>query len=349
MIHRHKFVNRDQFLAQRNELHGRGNPKLFRLGASDIPTIYRIGDRVGLNEYVSPTVFFFDCCDFAVRENVSTPEMTRGNIQEPVIYSEYWRLFDPEHPTEEAWLANWNGPRTKFRSAMNLRSTIINDKYDWICVTPDYIINKNPYTPKGPLELKSPSSRANDKYEAGIATQYIIQNHVQMLVLGFNYGELFAVTDATHPILYQLEQKDNIKEAIIESSREFVELVLKGKKIVYSKKGGYDYKLQKLSEIGPKDDGNPLFTEFLKERHKPENAKATLQGTGEQLDIVVQFLREKRDLKPTMSRILELENKIRMFFKEGVGYIEWPDLGRIGWVEKFNVPKDLLDKFEAAQ
>lgn len=344
MIQRFKFKGRAEFLAQRDRLRGKGDPKVFRIGASEVPTIYSNGEKTGLNEYVSPTVFFFECCDFVVKENINTPEMTRGHIQESVIYEEYWRYINPEAPTTEDWLANWHGPRHVFRAARAPMSSFINDKYPWFYNTPDYIICKNPFTKRGPLEVKSPSARANEKYESGIATQYIIQNHVQMLGLGYDYGELFAVTDATYPQLYQFEMKDNIRENIIESSRKFVELVLKGKKIVYSKRGGYDYKLQKLSEIGPKDDGNPLYTDFLKEKHKPENAKATIQGDEYQLSVVADYLRAKKLLEPEKQRILALENRIREFFKEGVGYIEWPDIGRIGWVEKFNVPAKLLEK-----
>lgn len=345
MIQRHKFKGRAEFLANRDRLRGKGDPKNFRIGASEIPTIYDNGEKKGLNEYVSPTVFFFECCDFVLKEPFNSLEMTRGTIQEHVIYREYWRHLNPENPTPEAWLENWHSQgRLIYRTAVAPSASFINDKYPWFYCTPDYIIRKNAFTKRGPLEVKSPSSRANEKYEAGIATQYIIQNHVQMLGLGFDYGELFAVTDATYPQLYQFEMKDVIKENIIESSRKFVELVLKGKKIVYSKRGGYDYKLQKLSEIGPQDDGNPLYTDFLKEKHKPENAKATNQGDEYQLAVVGDFLRAKEGLKPEQQRILALENKIRGFFTTGVGYIEWPDIGRIGWVEKFNVPSKLLEK-----
>lgn len=344
MIKRYPFKSHAEFLSIRRKLQGKGDPNTFRIGASDVATIYSNGKKMGLNEYVSPTVFFYDCCEYRKKEDVHSLEMTRGHIQESVIYNQYWRHFNPEDPSKEAFLENWHGAKRIFRKATRASAIYVNDKLPWLFATPDYIIQKNEFTRRGPLELKSPSSRANDKYEAGIATQYIIQTHDQMLVLGYDYAELFAVTDATYPELYQFERNPGIEKNIIESTQDFHQRVLRGKKIVYSNMGAIE-KEQALSELAPEDNGDKLYTDYLKEKHRPENAKATNLGDESQLRLVISYLKEKEKQATKAQAILKKENKIREWFHDGVGYIEWPEFNvKIGWIEKLNIPKKILQE-----
>jgi hypothetical protein len=108
---------------------------------------------------------------------------------------------------------------------------------------------------------------------------------------------------------------------------------------------GYDEKNQALSELAPPDDGNPLYTDYLKERHKPENAKLVAKGTPEQLDYVVAYLTQKESIKDQDKTLLEKENKIREWFTQGVGTIEWEGMDvKISWVEKLTIPKSILTK-----
>lgn len=348
-IQRFKYKSYEEFLAIRRELQGVGKKDVFRLGASDVATVYSNGEKIGLNEYSSPTVFFYRCCEFAPQDVAPTLEMFRGSTQEALIYERYWKYFSPEHPTKEFFLENVTGPKQIFRKATKVHHTIMNDKYPWLFASLDYYIQKNPYTKRGPLELKSPSSRANEKYEAGIATSYVIQVHNQMMLTQSDYCELFAVVDATYPELYPFNENTGIQKNIIESSKDFVDRVLAGKKIVYSNKSQLQ-KEQLLAKLAPDDHGNPLYTDYLKEKHKPENAKATVQGTGDQLELVCSYLRQKALIKSMTENsedcLLEKENKIREFFQGDVGYVEWPDLGKISWVDRLNIPKKILERVD---
>lgn len=340
-IQKFPYKTHSEFLALRAELQGKGKKDLFRIGASDVPTIYRQRDGlIGLNEYSSPTVFFYEKCGFFEKMQIDTLEMTRGSIQESVIYNNYWRYLDPEHPTNEAFLENFHGNKTIFRTARRGSAIFINPKYPWLAVSPDYIMSK---PEQGPLELKSPSSRANEKYEAGISRAYVIQTHVQMLVLDKQYAELFAVTDATYPQLYQYHRDPEIDELILESSLDFHNRVLEGKKIMATRMSR-DEKEQALSEYAPEDHGDPLYTRYLKDKHKPENAKLTLQGNSDQLELTIEYLQLKEAIKADNTSLLEKENKMREWFVPGVGAIEWPDIGKISWVEKFTVPSSILKR-----
>ncbi len=215
MIQKIKYKDHQEFLFIRKELQGVGKKDVFRLGASDIATVYNNGKKIGLNEYVSPTVFFYHCCEFHPREVPHSLEMTRGTILEPVIYENYWKHLDPEHPTKEAFLENFHGDKRIFRTARKINYTAVNSKYPWLFASQDYFINKNSFTKRGPLELKSPSSRACEKYEANIPTMYVIQNHDQMMITESDYGELFAVVDATYPEIFQFGTDEVINKNII--------------------------------------------------------------------------------------------------------------------------------------
>lgn len=345
MIQKYSYSSYEEFLKIRRRLQGVGKKGIFRLGASDVATVYGTGERSGLNEYTSPTVFFYESCGFTKRDLPATIVMVRGQIQESVIYNNYWKHFPPDCPTQEGFLDNHNGERRTFRKAIKANAIFYNDKYPWLFASPDYIISKNKYTKTGILELKSPSSRANEKYEAGISTAYVIQVHDQMLIMGYNYGELFAVTDATYPEMYQFNKNDGIQKNIIDSTHEFYKKVLAGKKIVYSQMPQLE-KEQALAEIAPPDNGDPLYTDYLKDKHKPKNAKQTVPGDGFQLGLVTEYLTQKATIKTESESLLEKENKIREWFTGNIGYIEWPDLGKISWVEKLTIPKTILTKIE---
>lgn len=344
MIKKYPYKSHKEFLELRRHLQGRDTNDQYRIGGSNIATIYSNGDKIGANEYASPTVFFFSECGFHVREDIQSLPMSRGNVQEPVIFENYWKLTDPEHPVPEAWLNNFHGEKIEYRTAKKANAIYVNDKYPWIAVSPDYIFPMSKYNPRGVLELKSPTSRAIEKWEAGTPVAYVVQTYAQMLVLGLGYGELFQVVDATEPQLFQFHENKGIEKNIIDSSKDFVERVLAGKKIVY----GIGTELQKeqaLAKLAPVDDGSPFYTQFLKERHKPENAKATVPGTGEQLELVLKYLRQKAKIGVADRSLLRKENIIRGWFSGGIGSIDFGDLGKIGWVDKLSVNKNILKKY----
>lgn len=339
---RHKYRNYTEFLALRRKLQGVGDKNTFRLGASDVAKVYSSGDKIGLDEYTSPTVFFYECCDFYSKPIVPNLDMHRGKVQEQLIYKEYWRYFNPLDPTPDAYLDNYHGDKKVFRKAQKCGYILTNELYPWLFISMDYKIQKSKYSPAGPLELKSTSWRANQKYEADISPSYVIQNHAQMMVSNSEYGELFDVENATTPKLYSFTRSETIEKNIIESTKDFVDRVLKGKKIVHSNMPALE-KEQALAEIAPPDDGSPLYTEFLKERHKPENAKVTITGTDEQLEIAVEYLRLGSEIKTLTQKKDEKENKIREFFRDtNIGTIEFP-VGKINWFEKLSVQPKILE------
>lgn len=336
---KYKYKSYPEFLALRKKLQGQGDPNTFRIGGSDIGVV------MGVDDYRSATVFFYEACEFVQKEDIKKMEMHRGKVQEPIMKDEYWKYVNPEDPTDEAYLENYYGKRKTFRKASRCNAIILNQKYPYLFVTPDYLIPKNQYHDRGVLEMKSPTWRASEKYEAGIATSYIAQCHMQMLVLDLNYGEIFAVEDATYIKMLQFnEVSDTIKKHMLDKSVDFHDRVLRGKKIVYDNTLSQLEKEQRLAMIAPEDDRPELYKEFLKEKHRPENAKAHIPGSAEQLQKVINYLMQKEGISDQTKDLLKLENEIRGWFMADIGYIEWEGVGAISYIDKFNVPKRILQK-----
>lgn len=343
MIKKYPYKTRAEFLKARRLLQGVGQRDIFRLGASEVGNIYNIegSDKVGLNEYCSPTVFFYNSCELFPYSPTPTLEMIRGSIQESVIYNKYWKYFNPENPTADAFIDNYYGDQKVYRKAIKSNGIVINDKYPNLFASLDYRIVKNNTSLSGPLELKSLSWRVCEKYAAGIPTANVVQIHNQIMIMEDEYGELFNVLDATTPQLYQFGRSENIEQNIHRSTKDFIERVLAAKKIVYSRKSQLR-KEQEVGKLAPVDDGHSLYTEFLKERHKPENTKLIASGTPEQFKVVVEYLKLKKRLKANSKNLLQKENEIRSWYTKGIGGFEWPDFGQITWKEKFNCDIKLL-------
>jgi len=336
-IQKHKYKDRKTFLALRAKIQGQGDPNVFRLGGSDIAKV------IGVDEYKSTKVFFYECVEFERREDMRRPELHRGVVQEKVIHDAYWRYINPKDPSDDAYLANVYGPAKVFRQGKKANEILINEKYPWLFVSPDYTFPKNKFTKRGVLEIKSPTYRACAKYEAGIATSYVAQTYMQMIVAGFDYGELMALVDCTTISLFVFDTiPPGIKEEIITKSKIFCEKVIEGKKITYNNTLSDLEKQQLLDAICPEEENPELYKEFLKEKHRPENAKASVEGNGEQLQTVISYLMGKEEIKGLTKENIKLENEIREYFHDGIGYIDFGGGNKMSYVDKLNVPARIL-------
>jgi predicted phage-related endonuclease len=333
-ISKYPYSGHSEFLQKREELSGKGQKDLFRLGASEI------GAVLGLSDWKSPTVFFYEACEFVPKPKIMTLDMHRGIIQEPIIYSEYWRFINPNDPSSDSYLQNYHGERKIYRTATKSDAIYINQDYPWLFASPDYNVDDD----KGLLDCKSNKKFIADKYESGISQEYVVQGQDQLICTGRSYVDFLCVLDATEPRLFTFERNQDLIDYILSDTKKFVDLVLEGKKIVYSDLS-YEEKEIELAIIAPEDEGTLSYHKFLKDKHKPENALLEVDGSQEQLDIVVQFLTMKEQFEKPL---LKLDNNIREMFPSGVGTINFgEDVGKISWKEKLNVPKGILKKINA--
>jgi hypothetical protein len=337
-IQRFSYSSYEEFLKIRHKLSGKGQPDVFRLGASDI------GMVLGLNEFRSTIASFYEHCDYVPNRFQPTLDTHRGQIQEPVAYEFYWKYIDPANPDPEAYLANWYGPKKVYRTATKSNTIYLNEAYPHVFCSPDYEIDKNEHKEgNGVLEIKCPRAFVSSKYEAGISAEYVAQVQFQMFVGDFDYAEILSLEDATNPNLFFFDLIKESKERMLQTTREYQERVLAGKRIVYSNLSDQE-KEQQLMDLAPDESNDGKYSEFLKFWHRAENHKEDVPGTEEQLDIVCDYLREKEH----EAAALKLENQIREFFSGGVGRIDFgKDIGAISYRSKINIPKSILKNVEA--
>lgn len=336
-IQKFKYNSYKEFLVIRELLSGKGTPRTWRCGASSVAAI------LNQSQYKDSFQFFYEACDYWSAPHMLRPETHRGQVQETMIYNEYWKYINPDDPSFESYVNNWHGEKKVYRKAVNEKHIYFNPKYPFSYASPDFSILKNPYSKNGALELKSPTSRAIEKYEAGIPREYEIQIQQQMMIMNKKYGEVFMLRDSTYPELFCYEPDKILQEQIESETHDFHSLVMAGKEIVYSNMS-FEEKEQALGEIAPEPTGLEGTTAFLKEHHKPENAKVSVDGTDEQLQTVLDYLVAKKEIKDLGEVNLQLENKIRSWFTGLIGVISFGPGIDISYKTKLNIPMRILDK-----
>lgn len=325
-----------EFLSIREKLKGIGQRDVFRLGASDIGLI------LGLNEWRSTIAAFYEHCEYVPNRFQPTLDTHRGHVLEAVAYEQYWKYMDPESPDTDTYLKNFYGEKKVFRTARKSNTIYLNPAHDHVFASPDYEFVTDDGLP-GVLEIKCPRGFVAQKYEAGLPAEYVAQVQFQLFVGGFQVAEVLSLEDATVPNLFFFELIKESKERMLETTYEYVQKVLAGKKISYSKMNVSE-KEQAMAELAPEETNHPKYSEFLKEWHKPENAKTEADGSEEQLDIVCDYLRAKE----WEGTAIMLENQIREWFTGGIGVINFgKHIGRISWRSKISVPKSILKNVEA--
>lgn len=330
--------DRNEWLAKRDLCQGRGLHNVFRAGGSDIGAI------IGVDEYTTPLEAFYKACEYVPTTRLMKPETMRGHILEPVIYQNYYRHWDPEFPTAEQMVRNYYEGKV-FRKAQRINSIILNPEHPNLFANVDYFIQKNKYTKKGVLELKSLTKYSTDKYEGGLAPTYIYQIYSYMLTTKAEYGELFALKDATYPEIYPFESNDMIFNQIITRLEEFSAKVLQVKKVKYTC-SQEEYEAC-LHELEPPVDETPAWFDFLKEQYKKRYQEVAMQGTDQQLDLVIDYLEAKEAMKPLEANIQLKKNQImNEFIKNECATIDFGNLGKVSYFDKFNVPASILKKYK---
>lgn len=337
----HPYNSYPEFVELRKKLSGAGQKDVFRVGASDI------GSILGLNEYKDKCSFFYEACEFVPPPEFRSLDAIRGQIQESIIKEEYWRYLDPADPSSDAFLDNYLGNKTKYRDAHKGNAIYTNADYPWLFVSPDYLIEDG----LGLVECKSYKAYVLDKYVEGIPRTATVQCQSQLMGTGRQYVELMAVIDATIPKMVRFDINTPLQNWIEINAKEFIDKVLEGKKIVYDPTLSEDEKALKLMLIQPEDEGYPTYSQFLKDWHKPENAKDTVDGPQELLEEVIDYLQIREEEGEVESRKLKRENSIREWFRgNDVGRFDFgSDIGSISYGKKLSVPKAILERVRKQQ
>lgn len=326
-MNRNLITTKTEGMSNRDWLHFRTRG----LGASDI------GAVLGFSEYCSPMQKFDEKITLTPKPRFENLSMFLGKQAEEKN-AEMWEYWDG---SIEGMISNYYSGN-KVRRCRKINAYVQNPKYDWLFVSLDRIINKHTIKGKsfgeGALELKNLSSYEVQKWEEGIPTSYLLQVQTQMLVCGFEYGELAIKQDDRNYNVYPFEKNKAICEQIIDQTHDFWHgKVIPARKIqtqIFHAKQNYNQRLVEelegqLQQLEPEPDGTDSVSDFLSYKYK-KGLAGERTGSLEDLKWGRIHAEKKEALKVVQTQLLEAENKIKNSMKD-VEVLNFGNDGKIYW------------------
>ena len=256
-----------------------------KVGGSDTSTL------LGLNEYKSPIVMFYQAVNFKASNTNYNEIMFHGKHLESYV-ADMWQYFDG---TEEGLIMN-HSTGNKINKATRVNAIIENTKYPFIFANIDRLISKHAVLgkKKGVLEIKTISSYASDKYISGIPPGYLIQLQTYMLILGLSYGEIAYLKDGRKLGIQTFEADKSIQDEVISKTKDFYSKVQQANAALELNKGATDdEKLLILAEYEPEVDSTDSYNDYITDRHKNKQNDKVIEGNQEQLSWAEEFQRWK--------------------------------------------------------
>lgn len=299
------------------------------------------GAVLGLSEYESPLSIFYEKSSLITKTKPENLPMFFGKNSEDFI-ANFWEYWDGD---DQTMIANFNAGR-KVRKCQNVNGYIQNPKWKWLFVSLDRKINKNTFHGKqfgeGCLELKNMSGFEVQKWEFGIPSNYLIQVQTQMLVCGFEYGELCILQDGRKLVVHQFEFNKEIGDAIVEKTNEFWQKVEAGRQLktqIFEAKKNFNLRLveeleAKFIELEPPIDGSDAVASFLTEKYKNGTAGERV-GRPDELLIAIKHRENKNTIKELEAKVQVYENQLKHSMKD-VECLNFGKDGRIYWSNSKN-------------
>lgn len=285
----------------------------WHLGASSA------GSFLGLDEYSDPTKHFWEKINLP-SQKINT-EFTRwGLALEPVIADmwEYW-TGDDEGYLDQSFSGK------KVREKHEIPCYAINRNFPWLSASLDYIVPPGQVEPFNkevidfwfPLEIKSISPFAAEKYELGLPAKYVVQVQQQCIVMGVTYAEIAFLTAGHKFRVLPIHMDLSICQELLEKTRDFWERVLAARELV----SGYDFlneeeKLdidRQLQTLEPEPSGNDAFKEFFKAKYKFSREESKREGTQEEWDLAVNYKKLNLEISNLIKEKDQIMNKIKLY------------------------------------
>lgn len=311
------------------------------------------GAVMGLSEYTSCMELFYDKIGDHLNVKTDNIAMFMGRFRESGT-GKLWQYWEGD---EDSIVRNF--PHRKIRKAQRINGYINNPKYPWLFVSLDYKANKNVFRGKsygeGAVEIKNMSGFEIEKWEHGIPPVYIIQLMVQMLVCGFEWGEIFVEMDGRRFACHHFEANKEIFQHIIEATHDFWIKVEEGRKIrtqIYHAKQNFQMAkvedLQaKLVQIEPEPDASEGLEKFLKAKYLKGTA-GEKEGSITAYDWGQKHLQAKELIKVQNKIILEAENHIKSEMKD-FECLTFGQDGRIYWSNDITGKRVFRNKLKVLQ
>ncbi len=235
--------------------------------------------------------------------------------------------------------------------------TYFNDDYSYLSCTPDRKIlpyGKYEGRGNGSLELKNTQSFVLNSYETGLPTDNVIQLCGQLMITGWDYGELFYFIDNSKFQCHELERKDmgNIEEVILTHTTDFFERVLAARPLynqLFDAQRNFNQRLvgelqNEISALEPPVQNTIGYRDFLTERYKDKMADIGIVKGDE---IQLQVAQKHKQLAKEVDKIEADKLKLEIELKHIIGDNNTLDFGKNGkvtWIENKNGKRSFLNK-----
>lgn len=303
------------------------------IGASEVGAI------MGLSQYKSNVELFYDKIGQGLGYTVENLAMFLGHEYENPIA----RLWEYWGGTDASLIENARA-KNKVRRMQKVNAYIQNPLYPHLFVSLDRRINKHidPATGKqrgnGALEIKTISGYESDKWESGIPPSHVVQVQTQLLVTGWDYGELAVQKDGRAFDVYPFEKHKGVCKEIVKQTTDFWKRVERARILLtqeYEAKKAFN--TRKLREIEaelqvlePSPDASDGLSNFLKEKYRNADLTSERRGTLEELQIAQDHLKFKEQQKVLDEKIQFCENSLKSKIKT-IERITFPQEGFVSW------------------
>lgn len=303
------------------------------IGASEVGAI------MGLSQYKSNVELFYEKIGQGLGYTVENIRMYFGKEYENPI-ARMWEFWGGN----EASLIENTRLNRKVRRMQRVKAYIQNPKYPHLFVSLDRRINKHidPETGKergnGALEIKTLSEWESKKWEAGVPPSHVVQVQTQLLVTGWDYGELAIQTDFGSFMVYPFEKHTGVCKEIVKQTTEFWKRVERARVLLTQQ---YEYQKNfntrkvreveaELQRLEPSPDASDGLANFLKEKYRNADATSERLGTLEELAIAQEHAKYKEQQKKLNEKLQFCENSLKTSMKH-IERLTFPQEGFVSW------------------
>lgn len=240
-----------------------------------------------------------------------------------------WQYYDG---SQEGYIDNRYAGE-KIREYKELNCYAVNIKYPYLSASFDFLVPEGQVEPfhgeiidfSYPLEIKTISIAAAEKYELGLPVRYVFQVHQQMLIWEVNYAEIAVLKAGLDFEVFPFTANENLTEKILKETRQFWDKVEQGRLIqqeveLCSDEKDREIMLAQLDEIEPEPESNKGYEDFWKDKYKETNKKSYITGGEEEWQVALNYklvtdkekeLKEEKQLyKNQLLRILKDNEEI---------------------------------------
>lgn len=316
------------------------------IGASEVGAI------MGLSQYKSNVELFYEKIGQGLGYSVENIAMFMGTELEDFI-AKMWQYWGGN---EASLIENFrNG--NMVRRMQRVNAYIQNKKYPHLFVSLDRRINKHndletgKERGNGALEIKTISGYESDKWDAGIPPSYVVQVQTQLIVTGWQYGELAVFKDGRFFDVYPYEKHKGVCKEIIKQTTDFWQRVERARILLTQQyEASKNFNTRKVREVEaelqrlePSPDASDGLANFLKEKYRNADATSERMGTLEELAVAQEHAKYKEQQKTINEKIQLCENTLKSKMKN-IERITFPQEGFVSWKNDSNGSRRFLNK-----